>query len=163
MVKKIYVLLIGILLISCENEPGNLLTAGSWILDNKDVSYKETIDFYDNNTYIIHVEFTVATFGFSSGKISGDWMRQNNQILFINSKVDLLDTDIFINGIPIIQGKPLSSFYGYVFRDSIDRLAIPDIAIDRTDAVAWAWTIKALTKKVLIVERNGEMLKYYRE
>lgn len=196
MAKKIFILFFSILVVSCKKESEDLLTSGKWILNNPEFSSKETIQFYDDGTYVINLESTILrvfpileemilTPPTVNAKIIGNWIRQNNQISFISTTIDSLEKDVpdidvnisdspdikFVDvggiDIPVKEGYPPGSFFGYKTEDLNDGRPIPwknvfpDIELGKTELVVW--TIKTLTKKELIVESKGKILSYYRE
>jgi hypothetical protein len=168
MTKKVFILVFSILITSCEKEAENLLTFSKWTLDNGKTSIKETVKFNDDNTYIIESILTVPSGNHISGKISGNWKQQDNNIFFYNSQVYLPD-DTSVDDFTVIDGKPAGSFFGYISNDSSElvgindsRPTIPDIPTDGISDQT-VWSIKKLTKNLLIVDYKGNILRYYQK
>lgn len=163
MTKKIFLLLFSILSVSCEKESeDSLLTSGKWILEDM-TARKKTVQFNNDHTYVIESEVLIPTpYGYSCfwGIISGSWIQQNDRILFLSAKIEILDDKSFSN----ITANPLGFYYGFDWkwkRDESDtredNLPKPDIVI--TDTIIW--TIMQLTKQELVVECNGEIRNYH--
>jgi len=155
MIKKTFLLLVsGILIISCGKDAENLsekdakilLTSGKWTLDNNNVSIKETVEFRNNNSYIINAMFIIPREPMCPSGVSGDWILQNNQILLTKTKEHI----------------PALTCCQYVLdEDGKLKLLIPNVDIYKKDSIIW--TIKTLTKKELIIEFNGEVRRYFHE
>jgi hypothetical protein len=159
--KRLFILLLlGILIISCGEESENLLTAGEWTA----VSAKETVKFNDDNTYIIKTELiTSTTTTYLQGQIWGNWKQQSNFIIFVNQQVYLPDDKSFAEDDFVNDGKPVNSFFGYVY-DHWEGNSRPLVSTGIDDkSIPMVWSIKKLTQDSLSVEFNGEILKYYHE
>jgi hypothetical protein len=89
-----------------------------------------------------------------SGTLSGDWLRQDNKIVFLNALVNLDEISANMNNMPTEQGKPLSSFYGYLFTGNAG-----DISWDENSNTS-IWNIIRLTKDSLIVNFDGKILQW---
>ena len=180
MIKRFFILAFYILIISCsKRDSEDLLTKGVWILDNGLFStIKETVEFYSDNTYFIESKVSITRFNdYISGTLTGDWTRQDNNIIFLNSIVNLpVDTNS-ISVIPTTSGTPIGSFLGYIVNgiyqnDSslIDNsgsihfndLYNSDIFVDENSNQRF-WTIIKLTSDSLIVDSDEEILRYYNE
>jgi len=179
MKRNFLVLIYGLLIISCTKESDDLLTKGIWILDTGLTStMKESVVFKSDKTYFVESRVSIPRYNDCiSGSISGDWARQDNKIIFLNSMVNLPDDTTTINVIPTTSGTPLGAFYGYIIAGIYqnDSTLIDDsgsIHFDNLngsgiflgeDSNQRSWTIVKLTADLLIVDSEGKLLYYYPE
>lgn len=179
MMKKLLFLACTALVISCENESEDLLTKDKWVLDNGLISMKETVKFNTDKTYIIEsgVKSTRFTNYYITGTLTGDWSRQEDQILFINSLVNLPDDTSSISILPTTTGSPMGAFYGYIAAciyqsdsslinnsGTIHFDDLNDIGIfTGENSKQRIWIIKKLTRDSLIIDSDGKALKYFAE
>ena len=180
MIRNLLILVCSLSIVSCQkNESVDLLTNGTWILVNGLTStMKESVKFKTDKTYIIESRVTITRFNdYISGTISGDWSRQDDDILFINSIVNLPDDTSSINIIPTSTGTAIGAFYGYIVsgiyqNDSsliddsgsihFNKINETDIFIDENSNQR-KWIIIKLTGDSLIVDSEGKVLKYHNE
>ena len=169
-----------VLLMSCDKtETVDLLTGGTWILDNGSITaMKESLAFNIDQTYILESRVSIPGQGdYISGIITGDWSRQDDEIIFVNSLVYLPDDTVSILVIPNTSEAPLGAFYGYVVNgifqndssliDGSGSIRFNDInnsdIFSGLDTNPRRWTILKLTKDSLIVVSDRNVLKYYNE
>jgi hypothetical protein len=179
MKKRLLFLTMSILvLLSCEkNESGDFLTNGTWILDSGlNSTTKETLKFDSNGKYLAVSELVLPKQILSvRGNISGDYIRQANQIHFTSTMVDLPDFTS-TSGIQFenVFGQPIGSFYGYSFNgwpidsllldsDSTRYSELIDRVIFQTENSARTWMILTLTNDSLKVQSNNIITKYYKK
>jgi hypothetical protein len=86
-----------------------------------------------DNTYIIKTELIIPTSTASiEGQIIGSWKQQDNSIIFVNSQIYLPDYNSFVNYSFVKGGKPVSSFFGYIY-NHLEGNSRPSISIDIYD------------------------------
>jgi len=181
MFKNFLPLIFGLLILSCDKyEQEQMLTNGTWILDNGIITtWTESARFNRDQTYIIQNRITVrgADEYFVTGTLSGEWSWQDDNILFVNSEVNLPDDASAITILPVETGVSQGAFYGYVvshvyqndsslvdsagiihFNDINEATIFPAGSPDPT-----TWTIITLTADTLEVDSKGEILRYYKE
>lgn len=180
MIKGFFLLAFYILIISCSKRNSeDLLTKGIWVLDNGLFSTtEETVKFNSDNTYFIESKVSITRFNdYISGTLTGDWTRQDKNIIFLNSIVNLpVDTNS-ISVIPTTSGTPIGAFFGYIVSgiyqndssliDNSGSIHFNDlndsyIFVDENSNQR-LWTIFKLTSDSLIVDSDGEILRYYNE
>jgi len=178
--KRIFLVLIyGLLILSCTKESDDLLTKGTWILNTGVTStMKESVVFKLDRTYFVESRVSIPRFNdYISVSISGDWMRQDNKIIFLNSMVHFPNDTSSLNILQTTSGVPLGAFYGYLVTGIYqnDSSLIDDsgsIQFDNLngsgiflgeDSNQRCWTIVKLTADSLIVDSKGKLLNYYSE
>lgn len=167
-----------ILIISChKNETGDLLTEGTWMLDNGLFStMRESVTFHPDEIFVMESRVTIPRYdSYVSATISGNWLMQDDEILLKNSVVDLPDDTNSLNIIQSATGKPIGAFYGYIVTQIYQ---YDSTLIDNTGSVRFndlnethifpgedpgqtTWIIIRLTRDSLIVDSGGDILRYY--
>ena len=180
MIKRFFILAFYLLIISCnKRDSEDLLTKGIWILDNGLFSTtNETVKFNSDNTYFIESKVNIIRYNdYISGTLTGDWTRQDNNIIFLNSIVNLpVDTNS-ISVVPTTTGTTIGAFYGYIVTGIYQN---DSSLIDNSGSIHFSdlnnsdifigensdprlWTIIKLTSDSLIVDSDGEILRYCNE
>jgi hypothetical protein len=163
MIKSFKFLICSLLLFSCENnEPVDWLTNGRWIQNNGfNPSINESIRFDPNKSYVAKSILFQGKFNPPiSITLSGDWSREGNNIIFMNSTINVSDEISSIPDLPTLPGSPMGSLYGAIISVPI----VKDSALINNFTTTQAeWEIIKLTSDSLIVKSNGTTLKYYND
>jgi|GEM_PF-5055868 len=178
--KKVILCILTVLLsVSCEkNEPNDLLTGRTWMLDNGLINvFSENLIFCPDKTYLVESHTRLLrSDDYVTATLSGEWTKEDDQIIFLTSMVDLPDDTAAVNVQPLAPGLPAGAFYGYIYQgiyqndssliDSTGSLRF-NVIIDRgifemESPAQRIWLIQKLTGDSLIVDAEGKTLRYYR-
>lgn len=183
MIKRFLFLSVSILIsISCEKKDSDdFLTNGRWILDNGFLSTaKETLKFNSNGTYLIVSEVSLPRQVHTvTGNISGSYNRQDNQINFTSTILDIPDDSSTVTGIQFenLDGQPIGNFFGYILNgiwqndssliDSIGSIRYSELIdsdiFQSGNTDIRTWEILSLTNDSLKVESNNIITKYFKQ
>ncbi|MFN8208256.1 MAG: hypothetical protein U0T82_12745 [Bacteroidales bacterium] len=178
--QRTLLLLLTISLFSCDkNDPDNLLTGGSWILETHSVQmFRETVNFSGEGDYTIETYIPMpGQLMPLKGTLTGRWARSDTRIDFLTTILDLPEDTAQVTLFPYQSGEPAGAFYGYlidgIYRD--DSTLIDSAGSFRfsnlRDRPAFQplqpgtrfWEILRLTKDSLVVECNLAVNRYYRK
>jgi hypothetical protein len=163
MEKRIILLFLSVLFISCEREKTELLL-GQWVGQGEVVFAANTVCFNTDNTYVettfstLHILYNhwqQERLAYRKLTTIGNWNRQDNTIIFGNKSISTYLVDSTMSAIND------DSFFGN------DNIKIVDFGNDSSYNAFFrnqrtVWMIQKLTKDSLIVDSDGIILKYYR-
>ena len=176
MKRFILFIVLTIMMLACEDKPDDglsidLLTNGTWIFDDEtNTDESITLTFNRDQTYITESFIELPSIipympdRRILATITGDWMFNNGKITFINSKMNIPQSEDFDLS-DIDFGVPLGGFYGN------GRIFIIDLTNGiNDDNFVWdgenseiKWSLIELTNDKLIADLDGKIIKYYRK